>query len=105
MLFFCIFQCFAEKEYQTEQNLREDLCWNKRNPRDLEWKFGSPQGGHEAGGRAQGGRRASLPRGRLASFLTSTPSPLDHVCSKNNSPKGFITFGFRLIFLFCETLK
>ena len=27
--------------------------------------------------------RASLPRGLLASFLTSTPSLLDHVCSKN----------------------
>ena len=46
-----------------------------------------------------------LPRGRLVDFLTSTPSPLDHVCSKNNSPEGFIHFGFRLIFLFYETLK
>ena len=63
------------------------------------------RGAHEGGGRAQGGRRASLPRGLLASFLTSTPSPLDHVCSKNHSPEGFIPFGFRLIFLFCETLK
>ena len=36
--------------------------------------------------------RASLPRGLLASFLTSTPSLLDHVCSKNNSPEGFIPF-------------
>ena len=56
-------------------------------------------------GRAQGGRRASLPRGLLSCFLTSTPSPLDHVCSKNNSPEGFILFGLCLIFLFCETLK
>ena len=56
-------------------------------------------------GRAQGGRRASLPRGLLVDFLTSTPSPLDHVCSKNNSPEGFIPFGLRLIFLFFETLK
>ena len=62
------------------------------------------QGAHEGGVHAQGGRRASLPRGLLASFLTSTPSPLDHVCSKNNSPEGFIPFGFRLIFLFYETL-
>ena len=23
---------------QTTRNLREDLCWNKRNPGDLEWK-------------------------------------------------------------------
>ena len=50
------------------------------------------RGAHEGGGRAEGGRRASLPRGLLASFLTSTPSPLDHVCSKNNSPEGFIPF-------------
>ena len=47
-------------------------------------------------GARPGGRRASLPRGLLLDFLTSTPSPLDHVCSKNNSPDGFIPFGFRL---------
>src|SRR3990170_3807191 len=49
--------------------------------------------------------RASLPRGFLVACLTSTPSLLDCVCSKNDSPEGFIPFGFRLIFLFCETLK
>ena len=62
------------------------------------------RGAHEGGG-APRGRHASLPRGLLASFLTSTPSPLDHVCSKYNSPEGFIPFGLRLIFFFCETLK
>ena len=51
-VFFCLFQCFVEKEYQTEQNLREDLSWNKRKPGDLEWKSGTPRGGREAGGRA-----------------------------------------------------
>mgnify|MGYP005814439687 CR=1 FL=1 len=40
---------------QTEQNLREDLSWNKRNPEDLELKSGTPRGSQEAGGRAQGG--------------------------------------------------
>ena len=50
------------------------------------------RGAHEGGGRTQEGRRASLPCGLLASFLTSTPSPLDHVCLKNNSPEGFIPF-------------
>ena len=35
----------------------------------------------------------------------STPSPLDHVCSKNHVPEGFIPFGLCLIFLFFETLK
>ena len=56
-------------------------------------------------GRAQGGRRASLPRGHLEASLTSTPSLLDHVRSKNNFSEGFIPFGLRLIFLFFETLK
>ena len=52
-----------------------------------------------------GGTRASLPRGHLKASLTSTPSLLDHVRSKNHAPEGFIPFGLRLIFLFCETLK
>ena len=46
----------------------------------------------ELRGAHEGGGRALLPRGLLASFLTSTPSLLDHVCSKNNSPEGFIPF-------------
>ena len=56
-------------------------------------------------GRAQGGRRASLPRGHLEASLTSTPSLLDHIRCKNNTPKGFILFGLCLIFLFLEILK
>ena len=51
------------------------------------------RGAHKGGGAPRGGMRASLPRGLLIRFLTSTPSPLDHVCSKNNSPEGFIPFG------------
>ena len=43
---------------QTERNLRERVFWNKRNPGDLEWTSRKKQGGHEAGGRAQGGRHA-----------------------------------------------
>ena len=43
---------------QTEWNLREDLSWTKSNPEDLELKSGTPRGVHEAGGCAQGGRRA-----------------------------------------------
>ena len=49
--------------------------------------------------------RALLPRGRLVYFLTSTPSLLDCICSKKDTREGFVLFGFRLIFLFCETLK
>ena len=63
------------------------------------------RGAHEGGGHAYPPVCALLPCGLLASFLTSTPSLSDHVCSKNNSPEGFIPFGFCLIFLFCETLK
>ena len=63
------------------------------------------RGAHEGGGHAQGGRRAPMPCGRLVDCLMSTPSPLDHVCSKNHIPEGFILFGLHLIFLFYETLK
>ena len=49
--------------------------------------------------------RAGHPHGHIACFLTSTPSPLDHVCSKKIAPEGFIPFGLGLIFLFFETLK
>ena len=63
------------------------------------------QGAHEGGQRAQPWGRAGHSRGRLACFLTSTPSPLDHVCSKKIAPEGFIPFGLRLIFLFFETPK
>ena len=51
---FCLFQCFAEKEYQTERNLWEDLSWNKCNPGDLQYKSGSPRSFHETGGRPRG---------------------------------------------------
>ena len=62
------------------------------------------RGAHETGGRAlQGG--ALLSRGGPDCFLTFTPSPLDHIRSKNHTPEGFIPFGLRLIFLFFEMLK
>ena len=53
-----------------EWNLRESDFWNKRNPGDLEWTSRKKQAGHEAGGRAQGGRRAPRPRGPLVAPLT-----------------------------------
>ena len=91
--FFCLFQCFAEKEYQTEQNLCEDLSWNKRNPGDLEWTSRKQRGGHEVGGRAQGGRRPPpswAPRGStdllLSPIYTVIPwkhpgEPRNHFCT------------------------
>ena len=39
---------------QTERNLRGDLSWNKHNPGYLEYKSGSPQSFHEAGGAPRG---------------------------------------------------
>ena len=35
-----------------EQNLREDLFWNRCNPGDLKWMASKQQGSHGAGGRA-----------------------------------------------------
>ena len=66
---------------------------------------GEPQGAHEGGGRAQGGGRAPLPHALLVDPLTCTPSLSYCFLSKNNFSEGFIPFGLRLIFLFCETLK
>ena len=60
---------------------------------------------HEGGGAPRGVGHALDPRGHLEASLTSTPSLLDCFRSKNNSPKGFIPFGLRSIFFFCETLK
>ena len=65
---------------------------------------GRPRGPRDRG-RPIGGGGALPSRGRLGCFLTCTPSPLDHVRSKNHAPKGFIPFGLRLIFLFFEILK
>ena len=77
---FCLFQCFAEKEYQTESNrndFRERDFWNKRDPEDLEWTSRNQRGGHEAGG------RALHPRGPLVApptyfFLLYIPTYPNH---------------------------
>ena len=85
------------KNYNSILRTKYDSMWMPSAVyRDVQWT---------GWGRTCTPGRTLLPHGLLASFLTSTPSLLDHVCSKNNSPEGFIPFGFRLIFLFCETLK
>ena len=56
-------------------------------------------------GRAYPPGRALLPRGRLVASPTSSPSLLVCFQSKKDHREGFIPFGFRLIFLFYETLK
>ena len=52
-----------------------------------------------------GGRRAPLPRALHVDCFAQTPSPLDHVCSENHVPEGFIPFGLCLISFYFETLK
>ena len=39
---------------QTEWNFCDDISWTKSKPEDLEMKSDMQQGGHEAGGHAQG---------------------------------------------------
>ena len=60
---------------QTEWNLRESYFWNKRNPGDLEWTLRKQRGGHEVGGRAQGGRA------RLPTSWVSWPSSFAYIYS------------------------
>ena len=60
-------------------------------------------GGRLRGPQDRGG--TLLSPGLLDRFLACTPSPLDHVRSKNHALEGFILFGLSLIFLFFEILK
>ena len=57
------------------------------------------RGAHKRGG------RALPPCGRLVAPPNSSPSLLVVFWSKKNHHEGFIPFGLRLVFLFCETLK
>ena len=49
--------------------------------------------------------RTLRPCGRFVAPLTSSPSLLVVFQSKKNHREGFIPFGLRLVFLFCETRK
>ena len=105
---FCLFQCFAEKEYQTESKWNETFGsvifgtnvihrnWSGRQETN---EVSTGQGAHLPPG------RALLPRGRLVEFHSSTPSLLDCFRSKKDHRQCFILFRLHLIFLFCETLK
>ena len=48
---------FRRKGISNGMKPSRGSSWNKRNPGDLEWKSEMQRCGHEAGGRAQGGRR------------------------------------------------
>ena len=104
MLFSCLFECFEEKEYQTESKRNEtfeNVIFSSDKIQET-WTLHevlTRVGAHLPSG------RAALTRGRLVASLTSTPSLLDHNLSKNHAVEGFIPFGLRLIFLFFEILK
>ena len=106
---FCLFQCFAEKEYQTESKQNETFGRVIFRTNVIQRTWSGRQAIEEAATRVPGappwGGHAPLPRDLLADPPTCTPSPPDHVCSENHVPEGFIPFVFRLIFFFCETLK
>ena len=79
-LFFLPISVFCRKGIPNgilkEWNLRDDLSWNKRNPGYLEWTSRSIRGGHEAGGRALGGRCAPPPSWAPRGSLELPPSPI-----------------------------
>src|SRR3954470_14652995 len=64
--FFCLFQCFEEKEYQTESKRNEtnwrSYFWKESYRKILECTPGKKGGGHEGGG-ARPPRACPLPRG------------------------------------------
>ena len=79
--------------------------WKETYRIDLDPRSEDEGGDHEGRGAPTPLGRTILPRGFLAASLTSTPSLLNCVCSKNGPREGFIPFGLRLILRFFETLK
>ena len=67
MLFYCLFQYFEEKEYQTESKRNETfgsvIFLEEYDPGDLEFTSEDPRGSHEIGGRPPVGH--PLSRGPL----------------------------------------
>jgi len=65
LLFFCLFQCFEEKEYQTESKRNKinwrSYFWKESYRMDLNPTSGAKGGAHEGGGRAP--RARPLPHG------------------------------------------
>ena len=70
---FSLFQCFEEKEYQTESKWNETFWrsyfWKESNLGDLESTSRKQRGRHEVGGRAHPPGRALHPRGPLVAPL------------------------------------
>ena len=104
---FPLFQCFEEKEYQTESKRKPsgELFLERKQSRRLGVHVRESTRRARRRGARLPPRRAPHPHGNLEASLTSTPSLLDHVRSENHAPEGFIPFGLRLIFIFFEILK
>ena len=70
----CLFQCFEEKEYQTESKWNEinwrSYFWNETHLMDLYPTSEDTGASHEGGGRAHPPRARPLPRGALMAPLT-----------------------------------
>ena len=79
---FPLFQCFEEKEYQTESKQNEtnwrSYFWKESYRKNLECTSGESWAAHEGGG------RAPLPREHLPYLLTWSPSLSGGFPSKNN---------------------
>ena len=77
MLFFCLFQCFEEKEYQTESKQNEinwgSYFWKESYQMDLDPTSGAKGGVHKGGGSPPQG--APLPRGHPFGPLTYSFHP------------------------------
>ena len=73
MLFYCLFQYFEQKEYQTESKRNETfgnvIFFEDYHPGGLEIKLEDPRGAQEIGG-APPTRRGPLSRGPLEHLLT-----------------------------------
>ena len=74
MLFFFLFQCFAEKEYQTKSKRNETFGSNLFGTNAIQETWSGRQEAAEAAtgvaGAPSKGGRASLPRGSLVAPLT-----------------------------------
>ena len=86
-MFFPLFQCFKEKEYQTESKRNETFWrsyfWKESNPGDLECTSGKQRGRHEAGERAY--PPSIYPKTIGEQNRSGVPPPQASVATKNQS--------------------
>ena len=99
---------FEETEYQTESKRNETFGIVIFQPNVTQETWTLLQGVKEEVTRVEGAPRgvgvpaSSWPPRLFLDVHSKSPGSR---CSKNHAPEGFIPFGLRLIFFFCETLK